>query len=138
MRTGRPKVDIQVSQEDEQLLQKSLNSSHSKTRDKARLILTAKNRTHSIIQLSKLIGRTTTTVQRWFNKWKTGGYYALMEMKKPTGCHARLSPELQEELRQMLLENKITIHQTRKWLEEKGVMFSHTGTHYWIRKLRDR
>lgn len=62
-----------------------------------------------------------------------------MEVKKPTGCRPKISPELQEELRQMILENKMSIRQARQWLEkEKSIMFSHTGVHYWIKKRRDR
>ncbi|MEG0836518.1 MAG: helix-turn-helix domain-containing protein [Akkermansia sp.] len=135
MRTGRPKVNICVTEQEEVLLCQALLNKDAKKRDKARLILTARNRALSISGLAQLLGRSTKTIQRWFTKWKQGSYQSLMKDARGPGKQPQVNPELQKELRSKLEEGVMNVAEVQQWLHEKGISLSYRGTHYWMKKL---
>lgn len=81
----RPRARILIQEEEEPLLRQSLKSKDAKERDKARLILTAHEKNLPIVELSNLLARSTRTIQKWYNKWREGGYKSLMKVNKAPG-----------------------------------------------------
>lgn len=135
MPKGRPRARILIQEEEEPLLRQALKSKDAKERDKARLILTAHEKNLSIVELSNLLARSTRTIQKWYNKWREGGYKSLMEVKKAPGNAPRVSPELQQELREKLEEGVMNVEEIQKWLEGQGIHLSYMGARYWMGKL---
>ena len=124
--------------ESEEFLEKSLRQAKSAEQaERLRMLWwlkTGKVKAHQ--ELSRLLGRSPSTVTRWLKSYRTGGLDALLERKKAPGKPAEITGDLFEKLKSRLDEPQgfSSYRAVQQWLEkESGKKMNYKTVHKTVR-----
>ena len=87
-------------------------------------------------EIGKRLGRDTSTVTRWLQKYRLGGLSSLLEIKKAPGAIRKMSDEAIAALKQQLETSKgfSSYGEIVEWLEKEHGQKIEYGTVYgWVR-----
>ncbi len=86
-------------------------------------------------EISKRLGRDSSTVTRWLQKYRQGGLTKLLQVKKAPGAARKLSDEVIAALQQRLNQEGFTSYTAIvEWLEQELGQTVEYGTVYqWVR-----
>ncbi len=133
---ARPFV-IEIT-ESEEFLEKSLRQARrAEQAERLRMLWwlkTGKVKAHQ--ELSRLLGRSPSTVTRWLKRYRTGGLDALLERKTAPGKPAKITGELLKTLKERLDEPAgfSSYGAIQQWLEkESGEEMNYKTVHKTVR-----
>ena len=133
--TGIIKIEIAESAEE---LRQQLNSSDNQgIKERIQALYWLKtNQVESTGAIANLIGKHRTTVSRWLSQYRKGGLKELLTQGKKTGRPSKISGEVEEKLREELLEAEgfSSYKEVQLWLKAvEGIDMSYTGVHQTVR-----
>ena len=92
-------------------------------------------------EISQSLGRARSTIQEWFDKYRTGGIEELLRRSSGKGVASEVTPEILEEMAEMLRRGEWrTGPQAKAWLKkEHGIIVKGKTTIYtYLKKLGAR
>lgn len=87
-------------------------------------------------QIGQRLGKDTSTITRWLQKYRTGGLEALLHVKKAPGAKRKLDDEVLQALQQQLSseEGFSSYGAIVQWLrQEYGLTVGYGTVHQWVR-----
>ncbi|QIZ73189.1 helix-turn-helix domain-containing protein [Oxynema aestuarii] len=113
-------LDIQESAEELKALLKQQTNAQRKERVHA-LYLLKSNQVTTLEELSKLLVRDTSTIYRWFQKYKQEGLDGLLKLYEPAGRPITIPQEALDKLRLKLQEPEAfkNYGEIQIWLKEE-------------------
>ncbi|MBK4731264.1 helix-turn-helix domain-containing protein [Oxynema sp. CENA135] len=113
-------LDIQESAEELKALLKQQTNAQRKERVHA-LYLLKSNQVTTLEELSKLLVRDTSTIYRWFQKYKQEGLDGLLKLYEPAGRPITIPQEALDKLRLKLQEPEAfkNYGEIQTWLKEE-------------------
>lgn len=87
-------------------------------------------------EIAKRLGRDTSTVTRWLQKYRDGGLKKLLQINKAPGAERKLSDAILADLQQQLNSPKGFSSYTEivEWLKQKhGVEIEYATVYQWVR-----
>jgi transposase len=87
-------------------------------------------------EISEVIGRARSTIQRWFDQYRQGGIDELLTRGKSSGAPSHLPPAAAKDLKRTLgKSNWRTMKEARRWLRQKhGVEASESSMYRYLKK----
>lgn len=81
-------------------------------------------------QIGRRLGKDTSTISRWLQKYRTGGLEALLHVKKAPGAERKLDDELPQALQQRLTseEGFSSYGAIVQWLQQEHGLTVEYGT----------
>lgn len=133
--TGIIKIEITESAEELRKQLKKLDNQELKERIQA-LYWLKTNQVESTGAIASLIGKHRTTVSRWLSQYRKYGLKGLLTQGKKTGRPSKIPSEVEEKLREELLEVEgfSSYKEVQLWLKAvEGIDMSYTGVHQAVR-----
>lgn len=90
----------------------------------------------TVSEIANLIGKHRTSVSRWLSSYRTGGIRTLLSKGKSSGRQRKLSPSVEESLKQELqdAEGFSSYKEVQRWLKVlHDLDVSYTGVHKIVR-----
>lgn len=134
-------IEIKESAEDLKTLLRKQSNTQKKERIQA-LYLLKSGQVTTLEALSKMLARDTSTIYRWFQKYKHKGLDGLLKLYKPAGRPLTIPPGVLEKLKQKLQESDgfKSYGEIQQWLKDEcGVEVEYHAVYRTVRyKLKGK
>ena len=117
----KKKLPLDVHGEaDAVLAQLSIHREPSWQRDRLRAVKLGLEGELELEEIATAVGRARSTIQNWFNRYRSEGVAGLLTKGKGNGPEPKVSPEVAAQLRTKLEEGKWrTAEEARRWLAQE-------------------
>ena len=130
-------LKIEISETVEELKNLLNSTENQKVKERIQTLYWLKSeQVKSENAIANLTGKHRTTISRWLRSYRRGGINALIVKGKSAGRSRKLSPEIEESLKQELrdLEGFSSYKEIQRWLQVvHEVEMSYTGVHQLVR-----
>lgn len=130
-------IKIEIAESAEELRQQLKKSDNQGIKERIQALYWLKtNQVESTGAIASLIGKHRTTVSRWLSQYRKSGLEGLLTQGKKTGRPRKMSGEVEEKLREELLEAEgfSSYKEVQLWLKAvEGIEMSYTGVHQIVR-----
>lgn len=128
---------IEIAESEEELKKRLQTARLADQKEKLQMLWWLKNGQVSEQQeIGKRLGRDTSTITRWLQKYRSGGINRLLEIKKAPGAAPKMTEEVMAALRRELEtgEGFTSYGAILEWLEKEHGLNMEYGTVYaWVR-----